>query len=124
MRISNNAIVNISSIQTIERYSTDNFEYSKWMSEYDELMKDVVAKYISENIDILKEGENDEEKIANMLYEKFAPIIRKNITETYGECPEAYIYEYKIVLVSGQDFYIDVDTFDRLCEILNIDMSD
>lgn len=122
IRIDYNTIVNVSSIQSINRYSIESEDYRQWIDMYNSLLHDVSEQYIKENINDLENY--DEDEFADILFKKFAPIVRKNITNEIGECPSPYTFIYKIVFDNGNEMDINEDAYNKLCNVIGIDMSD
>ena len=120
IRVSNDLIINVSAIFSICRQSSHSNKYEEWNHEYVTLLQDVVKSYMNDNIDIL---DDDEDKIADALYEKFAPVVRKNLIDSIGECPEPFDYYYLIKLNDGSDICITEEIFQSLTKIINVDMS-
>lgn len=128
IQVNYNTIINTDTIHKIERISINNELYTDWWNSYNTLLLDVVKEYMSKN----PTGEYSTEELldieenyyANELYERFGPIVKKNIESEYGICPEPFEFEYKIISTNGFETLIDKDTYNELCNVLNIELKD
>ena len=66
IRVSNDEIINVSSIHSIKRQQVSSADYEEWINEYNELMQAVIKEYMTNNLDNL-DTEQSEEEIANNL---------------------------------------------------------
>ena len=124
IKTSCNTITNIDSIETLDRSYQYNKIYGDYIHEYNRLLIEVVKTYIVDNYKDIVLSPDDEKEIADKLYERFSPIVKKMVVEDFGYVPEQYIYTYSITLKSGRVIDVEKEQFDKLCEIIGNKLDD
>lgn len=118
IKVDFNTIVNVSSIESLKRIYSDNYLYSSYIEKYNQLLTDVVKTYLVEHVDEF--FNEDEDTISQKLYDRFAPIVRKNVVKELGYTPDPYICTYVVRTKSGEEINVDEDSFNKLCEIIKV----
>lgn len=122
IRISNDEILNTSVIFSLSRVYADSRDYYEWMEEYNTLLKDVIKEYMSKNIEELTDDRN-EDQLADELYERFAPVVKRNLEKNIGKCPDAHEYIYILKLIDGTERTIKESVFKSIVKEIGIDMN-
>ena len=120
IKISDDVILNVSSIMMITRQSVHSEEYDNWMNEFNTLMKDVIQEYMVTHTDML-EDDKSEDELADELFYKFSTIVKKNLEKSIGVQPEPFVHYYILKLKDNLEFPVTEDIFKKLCEIICLD---
>lgn len=121
IKITKDRVINISNIIRIDRFSMRTAsisEINEWEEKYDELMNKLKTTYILKHPEILASDKTDSE-ILDIIHKKFD----KHIKNYIGEQPDSIINNYLILTRTKDTYYISEETYNKLCKILNIDMS-
>ena len=121
IKITKDRVINISNIIRIDRFSMRTAsisEINEWEEKYDELMNKIKTTYILKHPEILESDKTDSE-ILDIIHKKFD----KHIKNYIGEQPDYIINNYLILTRTKDTYYISEETYNKLCKILNIDMS-
>lgn len=121
IRVSNDLIINVSSIFSICRNSYRSPEYDRWYDKYNSLLNDVIKEYINTNGDTNKDKENSDKYFLE-LRNKFDPYVKKNLISTIGECPKPFDVYYILKLCDGTEINITEEIFKSLLKIINVNM--
>lgn len=121
IRVSNDLIINVSSIFSISRSSQRSPDYDIWYDKYNSLLNDVIKEYINTNGDTIKDKENSDKYFLE-LRNKFDPYVKKNLISTIGECPKPFDVYYILKLRDGTEINITEEIFKTLSKIININM--